>query len=133
MNCVRSLTAHGLRPTISCSGPTVLSRGLRLKAGDDGAARVRTIESMPFQTYQLALKVIRADRLEKMEAVAYQRKKIADIVEREGDKVNHHRIKELTKHLEYLQIQADINNPRVKYNFDRGTSTMTPPRHRRRL
>jgi len=101
MNCARSLATHSIRPTISYSGPTVLSRGLRAQAGaqagatTEGGARtsekLRTIESMPFQTYQLALDVIRKDRAEKMEAVVYQRKKIANIVARSGGTPNEHR------------------------------------------
>jgi len=128
MNCARSLTAHSVRPAISCSGPAALSRGLRVPAGSPTSAeKLRTIESMPFQTYQLALDVIRKDREEKTKAVARQRKKISLVVANSGDTPNPHRITELKQHLEYLQVQADINNPRVKYSFDRGICAMPHP------
>ena len=32
----------------------------------------------------------------------------------------------MVEHLEWLKVQADINNPRVKYNFDRGISGFPP-------
>jgi large subunit ribosomal protein L35 len=78
---------------------------------------------MPFQTYQLALDVIRKDRLERLEEVKNEQQRIAGHLA-SGLKPDSREIKSMKKHLEWLCVQADINNPRVKYNFDLGHCTM---------
>lgn len=92
-----------------------------VKAGRAQGKRVRTLEDMPFQTYQLALEVIRQDREEKLEAIALQRRRIESVTKCDPDgPEKEKRLKTLRDHLEYLKIQADINSPRVKYNFENG-------------
>jgi hypothetical protein len=139
MNCARSLAVQALRPTISTPGAvarSITSRGLRTRdvkpvqtdtEGSPNEQRAfRTIETMPFQTYQLALDVIRKDRLERLEEIKKEQQRIAGHLA-SGFKPDSREIKSMNKHLEWLRVQADINNPRVKYNFDRGHCMMPPP------
>lgn len=84
---------------------------------------MRTIESMPFQTYQFALDYIKKDREFKESLIKESQKKIENIQKKAATGVNQsRRLSSLRRYLEYLKIQADINNPRVKYNFDQGIS-----------
>ncbi|KAF8246361.1 PEBP-like protein, partial [Wilcoxina mikolae CBS 423.85] len=92
--------------------------------------KMRTIEGMPFQTYQLALDIIKKDRIEKVAAVNAQRERIANVLKKPGMTPDSHRVKEMRAHLEYLRVQSDMNNPRVKYNFDRGIIGMQKPVYR---
>lgn len=132
MNSIRALPIS-LRPALSLISPasTLVSvRTIRTRAGavaDDGDGsnvstvdriRLRRIESMPFQTYQMALSYIKADRAEKLAAVQEEKKRIAGVIKKGGK--NDRRLHSMYQHLDYLTIQADINNPRVKYNFDCG-------------
>ena len=78
---------------------------------------------MPFQTYQLAMDYIRKDREEKDRLVSLQRWKIDKALKKPEMTSERREIKSRVRHLEYLKIQADINNPKVKYNFDQGIST----------
>jgi len=129
MNCARSLAAQSLRLSLSPAARTVTSRGLRTRTQGstaeqtaEDAAKMRTIEGMPFQTYQLALDVIKKDRIEKIAAVNAQREKIMNVLKKPGMTPDSQRVREMRSHLEYLRVQSDMNNPRVKYNFDIGIS-----------
>jgi large subunit ribosomal protein L35 len=79
---------------------------------------------MPFQTFQFAREIIAKDSLEKAKAIEAQKERIMKA--RNEEKPNQHKIKEMEDHLEYLEVQAEINNPRVKYSFDRGISAGLP-------
>lgn len=83
---------------------------------------MRTIESMPFQTYQLALDVIRKDRAEKLSMITAERAKIARVIKFKGLTLQSVEVRSMLRYIEDLKIKADINNPRVKYNFDTGLS-----------
>lgn len=88
---------------------------------ESGGRKRRTLEDMPFQTYQLALDVIRDDRKEKIQSIAEMRTRIENVKKYAADgPEKEESLKSMIAHLEYLKIQADINNPRVKYNFDNG-------------
>ncbi|KAA8901688.1 phosphatidylethanolamine-binding protein [Sphaerosporella brunnea] len=138
MNLARSL----LRPTTIPipAGRSIIAavRGLRTQdvppAQTDSdptpsEAKFRTIERMPFQTYQYALEIIRKDRLKKFKEIELERQRIAGHLA-SGFKPDDREIKSMKKHLEYLRVQADINNPRVKYNFDRGLVSLHKPVYR---
>lgn len=84
--------------------------------------RMRRIETMPFQTYQFALDYIKKDREVKESLIKESQKKIENIEKKQAQTGANQsrRLSSLRRHLEYLKIQADINNPRVKYSFDQG-------------
>ncbi|KAI5816060.1 phosphatidylethanolamine-binding protein [Pyronema omphalodes] len=137
MNGARSIVANALRPSFSAPAvPTVAARGLRTrthkfprwKPGRPKAVQPRVIETMPFQTFQLAREIIAKDSLEKAKAIEVQKERIMKA--RNAEKPNQHKIKEMENHLEYLEVQAEINNPRVKYSFDRGMIDMNKPVYR---
>ncbi|KAI5811082.1 phosphatidylethanolamine-binding protein [Peziza echinospora] len=88
---------------------------------------VRTIEKMPFQTYQLALEVIAKDREQKIKEIALEKQRLALAIEKEkGPRV----VSSLQRHIERLKVLVDINNPRVKYNFDNDIAGPTKPVYR---
>ncbi|KAI5790136.1 phosphatidylethanolamine-binding protein [Geopyxis carbonaria] len=146
MSCTKSFTITFIRPPVLSStkpARNLISRGLRTRAttgipAPDNAAtpnemhslKLRTLEGMPFQTYQLALNLIKKDRDEKIVEINEQRQKIANALKKPQAAANDRSIKAMQKHLEYLRIQADINNPRVKYNFDRGIIGTNRPVYR---
>lgn len=84
--------------------------------------RLRRIETMPFQTYQFALNYIKKDREVKKSLIKESQKKIHNVEKKQAQTgaSQSRRLSSLRRHLEYLKIQADINNPRVKYSFDQG-------------
>lgn len=83
---------------------------------------MRTIESMPFQTFQLALDVIRKDRAEKLSMIAAEREKVARAMQFKGLTPQSTEVISMMSYIDRLKIMADINSPRVKYNFDTGIS-----------
>lgn len=87
---------------------------------------MRTIESMPFQTFQLALDVIRKDRVEKLSMIAAEREKIVRVMQYKGLTRESTEVRSMLAYIEKLKIKADINSPRVKYNFDTGLSQCFP-------
>ncbi|KAH8148367.1 uncharacterized protein LAJ45_07468 [Morchella importuna] len=117
-------------------------RGLRTKARAAPAAaaatpeveaharKMRTIESMPFQTYQHALAVIHQDREEKLAQIKTEHERIAKMIKYKNLAPSSRVVKSMTRYLEDLKIKADINNPRVKYNFDTGVIGMNKPVYR---
>lgn len=82
----------------------------------------RTIESMPFQAYQLALEIIHEDRAEKLQQIKQTRERLSKALAVPGVDPKARHILSLRRHLDRLKILADANNPRVKYNFDNGIS-----------
>lgn len=151
MSCARTLNL--LRPARTTNAAVYISsRGLRTRAktgvpapkAEDGdgtatgtdVARMRTLERMPFQTFQLALDVIKKDRDEKLVQIKKVREKLENArkAEKENpDTPKDRKIRSMEQYLEYLKVQADINNPRVKYNFDRGISSFCPAPTREEL
>ena len=80
-------------------------------------------EQLPYQCFQEALAIIRADREEKVAAIRTELAKIArleGIKEEEGAERRKLRISSLKKHVEELKILADINDPLVKRRFEDG-------------
>lgn len=80
-------------------------------------------EQLPYQCFQEALSVIRADREEKVAAIRTELAKIArleGIQEKEGAGRRKLRIASLKKYVEELKVLADINDPLVKKRFEDG-------------
>jgi len=77
---------------------------------------------MPFQAYQLALKVIAEAREENVASISKEQARIAGLKKRYNLTEDDQRIKAMREQIEYYKIQADINNPRVRYNFQNGVS-----------
>lgn len=93
-------------------------------------------EQLPYQTFQEALKIIAADRLEKIERIRIETAKIARLEQRDPETVNggqrgkDRRLKDLRKEVEDLKILADINDPLVKKRFEDGLGDMNKPIYR---
>lgn len=83
-------------------------------------------EQLPFQCFQEARKVLAADREEKLKLIATERLRISNLSAtdaasiRGGEKTKQTRLESMRRHLEYLKIQADINDPIIKTRFEDG-------------
>ncbi|KAL1649136.1 mitochondrial 54S ribosomal protein YmL35 [Diplodia intermedia] len=92
-------------------------------------------EQLPYQCFQEARKVLKADREEKLAAIELQRKRIAhvqaqDVAVSGGEREKQVRVMSMQNRLEQLKIQADINDPAVKKNFEDGKANMSKPIYR---
>jgi large subunit ribosomal protein L35 len=69
---------------------------------------------------------LQADREEKLELIAKERLRISNLVATDpatingGEKFKDVRLDSMRRHLEYLKIQADINDPLIKKRFEDG-------------
>jgi len=83
-------------------------------------------EQLPYQCFQEARKVLQADREEKLALIAKERLRISNLVAvdpatiKGGEKTKEIRLDSMRRHLEYLKIQADINDPLIKKRFEDG-------------
>lgn len=81
-------------------------------------------EQLPYQCFQEARKVLKADRLEKISQIETQRTRLEKLrateVEPQNEGIKERRITSMTGHLEELKIFADINDPLVKKRFEDG-------------
>ena len=83
-------------------------------------------ELLPFQCFQEARKVLQEDREEKLDLIRKERLRISNLMDRDVSKVpggeaqKQVKLTSMRKHLEYLKIQADINDPLVKKRFEDG-------------
>jgi large subunit ribosomal protein L35 len=82
-------------------------------------------EQLPYQCFQEARNLLAQDRVDKVKAIEKIRKRIAHVeslsVEAAGGEPHRqHRLFSMRKELEYLKIQADINDPLVKKKFEDG-------------
>jgi large subunit ribosomal protein L35 len=110
----RKLMRHGIMP--------VGSR--RRRAALKTSANI-PFEQMPYQTFQEARKVLQADRAEKLELIAKERVRIANLIAQDpaisgGEQNKKNRLDSMRRHLEWLKIQADINDPLIKKRFEDG-------------
>jgi large subunit ribosomal protein L35 len=86
-------------------------------------------EQLPFQCFQEARKVLAKDREEKLSLIKTERLRIANLVEtpaeriQGGEKMKEKRLASMRNHLEWLKIQADINDPLIKKRFEDGLGT----------
>jgi len=83
-------------------------------------------EQLPYQCFQEALKVLKVDREEKMKEIQTERLRISNLEALDsskikgGEKEKQRRLQDMRKHLEWLKIQADINDPLIKKRFEDG-------------
>ncbi|KAH6724273.1 phosphatidylethanolamine-binding protein [Leptodontidium sp. MPI-SDFR-AT-0119] len=93
-------------------------------------------EQLPYQCFQEARKVLAADREEKLKLIATERLRISNLVAtdatnvRGGEATKQKRLESMRRHLEYLKIQADINDPMIKKRFEDGEGDMNKPIYR---
>lgn len=83
-------------------------------------------EQLPYQCFQEALKVLKADREEKIKDIQTERLRISNLMAQDpstisgGERQKQTRLDSMRRHLEYLKIQADINDPLIKKRFEDG-------------
>lgn len=99
----------------------------RRRAALQGSRNI-PFEQLPYQCFQEARALLQEDREEKIAQIEMQRARIERLKARsvEGPAAEDFRQKQLgsmRKHLEYLKVQADINDPLVKKRFEDGEST----------
>lgn len=86
-------------------------------------------EQLPYQCFQEARKVLLADREEKLQLIQRERLRISNLMAQDpsnlsgGETSKKTRLESMRKHLEYLKIQADINDPLIKKRFEDGEGT----------
>ena len=89
-------------------------------------------EQLPYQCFQEALKVLKADREEKMKEIQTERLRISNLEAQDaanikgGEMERQRRLHSMKKHLEWLKIQADINDPLIKKRFEDGEGMEVP-------
>lgn len=78
--------------------------------------------------------MLKADREEKMKEIQTERLRIINLETRDAASVNggepekQRRLKDMRKHLEWLKIQADINDPLIKKRFEDGEGMRVIPK-----
>lgn len=83
-------------------------------------------EQLPYQCFQEALKVLKADRAEKIEQIKTERLRISNLVAQDASKIKggqatkDRRLDSMRRYLEKLKIEADINDPLIKKRFEDG-------------
>lgn len=83
-------------------------------------------EQLPYHAFQEARKILADDRAEKLEAIKETAEEIRKLEARPADVYRageHHKQKKLgslRRHLDYLKVQADINDPAVLRKFEDG-------------
>ncbi len=83
-------------------------------------------EQLPYQCFQEALKVLKADREEKLKLIQAERLRISNLAAKDpseikgGEQRKQTKLDSMRRHLEYLKIQADINDPLIKKRFEDG-------------
>ncbi|RAL64801.1 hypothetical protein DID88_001398 [Monilinia fructigena] len=92
-------------------------------------------EQLPYQCFQEARKVLQADREEKLEMIAKERLRIKNLEAQDvsisgGERQKQTRLDSMRRHLEWLKIQADINDPLIKKRFEDGEGDMNKPIYR---
>lgn len=92
-------------------------------------------ELLPYQCFQEARKIIQADREEKLKEIERQKQRIERLQalsdeEAGGANVKRSRLGGMQKHLNRLQILADINDPIIKKTFEDGKGDMNQPIYR---
>ncbi|ROT38881.1 phosphatidylethanolamine-binding protein [Sodiomyces alkalinus F11] len=93
-------------------------------------------EQLPYQAFQEARKLLAEDREEKIAAIKAEVEKMRKIREADaslfkgGEKKREMKLQSLRQHIEWLKIQADINDPCIKRRFEDGLGDMNKPIYR---
>lgn len=83
-------------------------------------------EQLPYQCFQEAIKILKTDREEKLKLIQAERLRIANLAMQDpatikgGERQKQTRLDSMRRYLEYLKIQADINDPLIKKRFEDG-------------
>lgn len=83
-------------------------------------------EQLPYQCFQEARKVLAEDREEKIAQIQLTRQRIQKLEAKDasgvkgGAAMKQTTLQKLNERLEYLKIQADINDPMIKKRFEDG-------------
>jgi hypothetical protein len=114
-------TARRLRRRGLHQADTIRSRVAKLMTSN------LPFEELPYECFQEALKVLRADREEKVAKIVETRRKIGVLEARgfaedeKAEKMRLKRLKSLEDYVGELEILADMNDPAVKRKFEDGT------------
>ncbi|KAJ8069106.1 hypothetical protein OCU04_002778 [Sclerotinia nivalis] len=92
-------------------------------------------EQLPYQCFQEARKILQADREEKLEMIAKERLRLKNLEAQDvsisgGERQKQTRLDSIRRYIEYLKIQADINDPLIKKRFEDGEGDMNKPIYR---
>ena len=82
-------------------------------------------EHLPYQCFQEALQIIRADRQEKLQQIEVERKRIKKMRDLDparcgGEAAKKGKLLSMERYLHELKILADINDPIIKKRFEDG-------------
>ncbi len=86
-------------------------------------------EQLPYHCFQEARKVLQEDRAEKLRLIEAERLRISNVLARDasmfknGEWEKQTKLSSMRRYLEWLKIQADINDPLVKSRFADGEGT----------
>lgn len=117
------LTWRGERSLMKAGKAPVGSRRRRaaLRTSDN-----LPFEQLPYQCFQEARKVLAEDREEKIAQIQLTRQRIQKLEAKDasgvkgGAAMKQTTLQKLNERLEYLKIQADINDPMIKKRFEDG-------------
>ncbi|KAI9678629.1 MAG: hypothetical protein M1817_005686 [Caeruleum heppii] len=131
-DAILSSTSHKNGPTSAKRTAPVGSKRRR--------AAIRTsqdlpFEQLPYQCFQEARKILRADREEKLKQIGIERERIALLKAKDaskcgGEAEKTRRLRSMETYLEELKILADINDPMIKKRFEDGDGDMSKPIYR---
>lgn len=130
----RELKARWMDPnttTLEWAEKKLLKKGINPIGSRRRRAAVRQtlnipFEQLPYHCFQMARQMLAEDRAEKLEEIkkAYQYLRNVEAMPVEtykgGLPFKNKKLASLRRHLEYLKIQADINDPAVKRKFEDG-------------
>lgn len=109
----------------------LMEQGIKPIGSRRRRAAIRTSDNIPFEqlpyhAFQEARKVLQEDREEKVELIKKERAKLSTLLSQDasklkgGEAMKQRRVDSVRRHLEYLKIQADINDPMIKKRFEDG-------------
>ncbi|KAH8599813.1 hypothetical protein B0O99DRAFT_649756 [Bisporella sp. PMI_857] len=116
--------SHHCERTLIKSG--ILPIGSRRRRAAMKSSENIPFELLPYQCFQEARKVLSEDREEKLKAIKKEKLRISNLLAQDsssfknGEQTKETRLASMRKYLEYLKIQADINDPLIKKRFEDG-------------
>lgn len=130
----RELKARWMDPnttTLPWAEKKLLKKGINPIGSRRRRAAVRQtlnipFEQLPYHCFQEARKLLAEDRAQKLEDIkkTYQKLKTLEAQSadtyRGGEDFKSKKMRSLRRHLEYLKVQADMNDPAVKRKFEDG-------------
>lgn len=112
-----------------------MSQGIKPIGSRRKRAAIRTTDNIPFEQlpyhcFQEARKVLAEDREEKIQLIKTERLRIANLLAQDaanikgGEPMKQRKLNNMRQHLEWLKIQADINDPLIKKKFEDGEGVL---------